>query len=58
MEFWAGQVEENEFPEPGDLFKHRFLDLSKVVFRVWDTAGLLVNNNYSTPTVNYLFLGV
>ena len=22
---------------------------------MWDTAGLLVNNNYSTPTVKYLF---
>jgi len=25
---------------------------------LWDTAGLLVNKNYSTPTVNYLFFVV
>jgi len=28
--FWAGQEEENEFPETGVHLKNRFLDLNKV----------------------------
>ena len=32
--------------------------MAKDEISLWDTAGLLVNKNYSTPTVNYLFFVV
>jgi len=32
IRFWAGQEEENEFREPGDYLKHRFLEVTKVEF--------------------------
>ena len=30
--FSSGQEEQNEFPEPGEHLKNRFLDLTKVEF--------------------------